>query len=362
MSSGMGIVACAGVSRCAAADGRAAATGRLGLVLPTKTIDGAHDHACALGRRRSVAVNLKFTKHIPILERFKLWHAADSLCSFPGCPVDLAKLAFDDDLTPAIPHIISPAPQGPRANRRYPSHKLNTYDNLILLCDRHHRIIDKRPVTKYTAESILKMKATHETTVARQRQFGRSWSGLMGSLLYANVPRLFIDFGGSIMQSGDTVSTELPSTRIADLGIHRMHEYSLLLRSSLERNTKDATPLSPRFHFTNDMIGRRFIWWRKIRGKNAYNRLGKPKPITGILERDPQISFKDGGRKIIMPIDPIYALTSTGKIMLNGANYTPELFGISVLRLLTKDSALMSPLAFGFADENAYKKWQHLRV
>jgi hypothetical protein len=59
-------------------------------------------------------------------------------------------------------HIISGMKGGPRYDSSYPTDKIDSYENLILLCPTHHRLIDKRDGMGYTVESLRKMKVSHE--------------------------------------------------------------------------------------------------------------------------------------------------------------------------------------------------------
>jgi len=52
-------------------------------------------------------------------------------------------------------------PDGPRGNPSIPEERLNKYDNLILLCRIHHKIIDDQYHT-YTIDYLREIKALHE--------------------------------------------------------------------------------------------------------------------------------------------------------------------------------------------------------
>ena len=51
--------------------------------------------------------------------------------------------------------------EGPRYNSKQTNIERNSYENLILLCGRHHTIIDGDPET-YTVEKLLKFKEDHQ--------------------------------------------------------------------------------------------------------------------------------------------------------------------------------------------------------
>ena len=58
-------------------------------------------------------------------------------------------------------HIISPRPNGPRHDASFPESELDSYENLILLCRVHHKMIDDQEAT-YTPNILRQMKSNHE--------------------------------------------------------------------------------------------------------------------------------------------------------------------------------------------------------
>lgn len=108
------------------------------------------------------------SKRIPEAESKILYGRANARCSFPGCLEDLT-IESEGDKTRQIgkmAHIIAKSKNGPRADNSYPKEKLNTYENLILLCGKHHDVIDSL-VNEYPAERLRKMKKDHEDLFRR---------------------------------------------------------------------------------------------------------------------------------------------------------------------------------------------------
>jgi len=108
-----------------------------------------------------------------------VWARAAGRCEFRGCNKALVGdlLTGKDDLNTAyIAHIVSDAPGGRRGDEVL-SPKLSTDpDNLMLLCDPHHRLIDGGATWKEYPDDLLKeMKAEHEdrieavTSISRDR-------------------------------------------------------------------------------------------------------------------------------------------------------------------------------------------------
>lgn len=81
-------------------------------------------------------------------------------CAFDGCCSPI----FEDDgtLTGECCHIEAFSMKGPRYNGNQSDEERNGYDNLILMCARHHKLVDRNP-EKYSVETLKKMKKRHES-------------------------------------------------------------------------------------------------------------------------------------------------------------------------------------------------------
>lgn len=93
-----------------------------------------------------------------------LWGKAGGRCSIcrvqvVGDPTD----ADDASVFGEEAHIVARSPDGPRG-RKYAG-DINGYDNLILLCSRHHKEIDDQ-VNTYTEDGIHEIKGRHEQWIA----------------------------------------------------------------------------------------------------------------------------------------------------------------------------------------------------
>jgi hypothetical protein len=84
------------------------------------------------------------------------------------CRVPLVAAKTDDDPEAIVgdeAHIAAQSPGGPRWDQRPPGVGIDSYDNLILLCRVHHKVIDDQP-HQYTAGRLLEIKADHERWVS----------------------------------------------------------------------------------------------------------------------------------------------------------------------------------------------------
>jgi hypothetical protein len=106
---------------------------------------------------------------IPDPVKWQLWGKAAGCCQYENC----AKPLYLDALTKAefniayIAHIIADKPNGPRGHPVLSKLLSADISNLMLLCDEHHRLIDRVQVNEHSVERLVLMKKTHEERVAK---------------------------------------------------------------------------------------------------------------------------------------------------------------------------------------------------
>lgn len=99
--------------------------------------------------------------------RTRLWGKAGGRCQYEGCNKPL----WRDALTKAefnssyIAHIVADEPGGPRGDKVRSAQLKNDISNLMLLCDVHHRLVDKGDVDGHSEDRLLGMKERHEQRI-----------------------------------------------------------------------------------------------------------------------------------------------------------------------------------------------------
>lgn len=99
--------------------------------------------------------------------KYLLWVKSGGRCQYRGCNCSLTQ----DILTKRnfnkayIAHIVADVPGGPRGDAvRSPLLK-DDITNLMLLCDAHHRLIDRADVAGHPEKLLLEMKKEHENRI-----------------------------------------------------------------------------------------------------------------------------------------------------------------------------------------------------
>ncbi len=101
--------------------------------------------------------------------KYLLWVKAGGRCMYRGCNKSL----YQDIITKRdfnqsyIAHIIADVPGGPRGDTTRSPLLKNNISNLMLLCDTHHRLIDKEDVAGHPEPFLLEMKKEHEDRIER---------------------------------------------------------------------------------------------------------------------------------------------------------------------------------------------------
>lgn len=97
-----------------------------------------------------------------------LWGRSGNKCAFEDCRNDLIADETESDDESVIgdeAHIVSRKEDGPRGVSSLSEEDRDRYDNLILLCKKHHKIVDDQ-FNFYTVEKLIEMKKNHEKWIS----------------------------------------------------------------------------------------------------------------------------------------------------------------------------------------------------
>jgi hypothetical protein len=123
--------------------------------------------AARKARRQSPAQKTK-RKALPKKVENVLWARAAGRCQYAGCN----KLLIGDQISGAanantsyIGHIVADSPDGPRGDAIRSPKLAHDPDNLMLVCDVHHRVFDREMVAEHPEEVLTAMKRRHEERI-----------------------------------------------------------------------------------------------------------------------------------------------------------------------------------------------------
>ena len=110
-----------------------------------------------LGRGKNISTNTAET----------VWADAVGRCMYKGCGKNLSSIRLSNKSARVayLAHIIASSPKGPRGDINT-SHKLSDDpDNIMLMCDEHHRLIDRVDVLGHPTTRLQTMRKEHKKKV-----------------------------------------------------------------------------------------------------------------------------------------------------------------------------------------------------
>jgi hypothetical protein len=147
----------------------------------------------------------------PTLSTIKrLFAASGNLCSFPQCSSPIVENT--GTVTGIICHIKARSRGGPRYDSKQTDQQRHGFDNLILMCARHSKLIDSEP-RKFTVALLLEMKEMHERAGSIDLRMGDS---AKSEQLLADYRNFYsINAGGHVMvNSPGSIQAETVNVKI----------------------------------------------------------------------------------------------------------------------------------------------------
>ena len=110
---------------------------------------------------------------IPEADQRKLCMRSGGRCAFPKCRRPLIVKGDSNEVAVLgeMAHMVAESANGPRGEAYLTLSERNRYNNLILLCNLHHQLVDSQPQT-YSVERLGAIKEEHERWVEKTLGFG----------------------------------------------------------------------------------------------------------------------------------------------------------------------------------------------
>lgn len=165
----------------------------------------------------------------------KVWHDAGGRCMYEGCGEDLGHtpLTTKNARIAYLAHIVASDPKGPRGNEN--SHALSDEaENIMLMCDAHHRLIDRVDVKGHPIEFLQDMRCNHVDFV----------NSVLKGLSYPKTQII------TILADIAQVSTTVTNTELYNRVLERGLRPNTSVKHSIRRNQRDKRSASDFwFHF-----------------------------------------------------------------------------------------------------------------
>jgi hypothetical protein len=121
-----------------------------------------------------------------------LWGRSGGRCAI--CKQELIVSATSEDSEAIVGdecHIISGETNGPRHDPSYPAEKIDSYENLVLLCRVHHKMADDQSST-FTTEILRQIKNNHEILVASKLLNNQKLKPVRLRRIKKNIPNFLV--------------------------------------------------------------------------------------------------------------------------------------------------------------------------
>lgn len=148
----------------------------------------------------------------------RLFAVSGNRCAFPGCQNPL--IEETGTVTGEICHIVASNQGGPRFNENLSASERDAYGNLILLCSRHHKIVDSEP-EKYSSEILQGFKRGHvlpgpiEISQATSKAAQSLLDKHLSVVIHSNTGQIAIHSPGAIQAQTVTFKTTKPIVSIS---------------------------------------------------------------------------------------------------------------------------------------------------
>lgn len=121
-----------------------------------------------------------------------LWGRPGNRCAICKLELVVDATGIDDESVVGDEcHIMSSLSSGPRHDPSFPRDKLDTYENLILLCRVHHKMVDDQ-YESYAVAILRQMKVNHEVWVSNQLSDTQNSKPLKFRRIKKNIPAYLI--------------------------------------------------------------------------------------------------------------------------------------------------------------------------
>jgi hypothetical protein len=94
---------------------------------------------------------------------WRVWAEAGGCCMYEGCAADLSGISLHTKAAKIgyLAHIIASSPNGPRGDSESSVELSDDPENIMLMCDEHHRLIDSYAPSEHPKERLQDMRRHH---------------------------------------------------------------------------------------------------------------------------------------------------------------------------------------------------------
>ncbi len=206
-----------------------------------------------------------------------------------------------------VAHIVAERNDGPRGKSNLTTMERNDIGNLLLLCQKHHTIVDN-DTNLYTVGKLNEIKKAHEQWVVNKLNTCPSWEAKIEQVYYLNIPRLSM-LTSNLNEEANKYNLEELDT-LSDFGFNLFHLMENF-KSIINKIDLKSIPLNEAISYPDDIIGCYVSFTDRFRTKDIIIPGSYGIKTTSQEKLNPHIYTNIDGYKIVLSINYKWITTST---------------------------------------------------
>lgn len=238
-----------------------------------------------------------------------IWGKAAARCSICRQILIEGKKENGSPLIPIgeVAHIVAKKNDGPRGKSNLSPMERDDIDNLLLLCQTHHTIVDNN-TDLYTVDKLKEIKITHEQWVNNKLNTSPSWEAKIEQAYYLNIPRLSM-LSAILNEEANKYNLEEIDT-LSNLGMSLFYLMENF-KSTINKIDLKSIPLKEAISYPDDIIGCYVSFTERFRTKDIIIPGSYGIKTISQEKLNPHIYTNIDGYKIFLSINYKWITTST---------------------------------------------------
>lgn len=285
---------------------------------------------------------------MPITERTSkiIWGQCAARCCLCKCEVLHEEKGRITSLVGEVAHIVGERKKAARGTSNLSPAERNEPDNLLLLCRKHHKIIDDDPNT-YPVELLLQAKTAHIDWVSESLVKVQPWRSSLSQLCYINVPRLCEQ---SELQGYNVDLSQYRDNQTLHSLRWELNHVMSSFQTVLTHLSFNAAPIQ-NIALHEGFIGSPISFDRqRFRTKNILINLDSADVTShqfdGNLAKDPHIYAQIGDFRIVLFIDQRWITTSTAFTLFRPSSGQSTFSGLGIVTGIDYEARIITASAW----------------
>lgn len=263
-------------------------------------------------------------------------------------------------LTGEIAHIVGKTRKAARGVSSLSSAERDEVDNLLLLCRKHHKIVDDNP-EEYPVAHLHQIKDEHITWITSRLATPMPWKSNLSQLTYINVPRICEQ---AELQGFHVDLRQYKEDRTLHSLGWELNQVMSSFRETLAHLSINAIPIQT-VALHEGYVGMPISFdSQRFRTKNVPSstreKVGDFPEFTGDLTRDPHIYLRLGEFRVVLFIDPRWITTSTAFTLFRPSSGQSTFSMLGRITGVDYEAAVITvtPWVIGLPKEPFYQRFE----